>query len=207
MRPRHPLPRKLPKARLPNIWLFSDPRMQADVIELAALLPPGSGVVFRHDSLTPGARWRLLRRLVRVGRARGLTVLVAGTPATAARWGADGVHLRQHDAHRAVQARRTGLLLTMPVHDAREARRAHRAGADGIFISPLHPTRSHPGAPVLGRAAWLRLARLSGAHPIALGGMTAARARALNRVSGIIAGWAAIDAWEEKAARRCARLR
>lgn len=196
---RHPLPPQ---------WLFSDERLTVGVIRLAALLPPGSGVVLRHDSLAPGARWRLLRRLVRVARARGLTVLIAGTPDIAYRWGADGVHLRQHDAHRAAQARRLGLIVTMPVHDAREARRARRAKADGVFISPLHPTRSHPGAPALGPAAWLRLARLAGGQPIALGGMTPTRARQINRrASGIKPGWAAIDAWEEKAAQRQQRLR
>ncbi|HJS12824.1 thiamine phosphate synthase [Sphingopyxis sp.] len=198
MRPRHPF--------LPNAWLFSDERTAAGVTELAALLPPGSGIVLRHDSLAPGARWRLLRRLMHTARVRGLTVLLAGPPATARRWGADGVHLRQRDAKQAGQAHRLGLSLTMPVHDGHEARRARRAGANAVFISPLHPTRSHPGAPALGRAAWLRLARLSGAQPIALGGMTAARARALNRASGIRPGWAAIDAWsdkrEEKATKR-----
>jgi thiamine-phosphate pyrophosphorylase len=187
MRPRHPLPPKLPKQ-----WLFSDERTSVGIAVLAARLPPGSGIVLRHDSLAPGARWGLLRRLMRTARA----------PATARRWGADGVHLRQRDAKHAGQAHRLGLLLTMPVHDAHEARSAQRSGADGVFISPLHPTRSHPGAPTLGRAAWLRLARLSGAQPIALGGMTAARARALNRASGIGPGWAAIDAWAEKATKR-----
>jgi thiamine-phosphate pyrophosphorylase len=191
---------------LPNAWLFSDERIEAGLAELAALLPPGSGIVLRHDSLAPGARWRLLRRLMCAARARGLTVLLAGPPATARRWGADGVHLRQRDAKHAGRAHRLGLLLTMPVHDANDARRARKAGADGVFISPLHPTRSHPGAPLLGRAAWLKLARLSGAQAIALGGMTAARARALNRASRIDPGWAAIDAWsdrrEEKATKR-----
>lgn len=205
MRPRHPPPRKLPPKLLPNSWLFSDTRAQTDVIALAALLPPGSGVVLRHDGLASGARWRLLRRLIRVARARALIVLLAGTPAAAARWSAHGVHLRQHDARRAVQARRAGMLVTMPVHDAREARRARGARADGVFVSPLHPTRSHPGAPALGRAAWLRLARLAGGQAFALGGMTPARARALQRASGIGVGWAAIDAWEEKASKRRAR--
>lgn len=195
---RHPLPTR---------WLFSDERLKVGIAELAASLPPGSGIVLRHDSLAPGARWRLLRRLIRTARARRLTVLLAGLPETARRWGADGVHLRQHEAHRAVQARRLGLRVTMPVHDTREARRARRCGADGVFISPLYPTRSHPGAPVLGRAAWLRLARLSDAQAIALGGMTAARARALKRVSQmgpdrIGSGWAAIDAWEDRATKR-----
>lgn len=187
---------------LPNAWLFSDERIAASVAELAALLPPGSGIVIRHDSLPPGARWRLLRRVMRIARGRRLTVLLAGQPDTARRWGAHGVHLRQRDAKRAGEAHRLGLLLTMPVHDAREARRARRAGANGVFISPLYPTRSHPGAPTPGRATWLRLARLSGAQPIALGGMTKARARALNRASRLSPGWAAIDAWAEKATKR-----
>lgn len=202
MRARYPLPPKVP-----GIWLFSDERARTGLLALAAQLPPGSGIVLRHDSLPPGARWRLLRRLMRMGRARGLTVLLAGTPGTARRWGANGVHLRQRDAHRARQAHALGLIVTLPVHDAREARRARQAKADAAFVSPLHPTRSHPGAPALGPAAWLRLARLAGGQAIALGGMTAARARQLNRASCVGAGWAAIDAWDEKLAKRSSRLR
>ncbi|MFN4358254.1 thiamine phosphate synthase [Sphingopyxis alaskensis] len=200
MRARHP-----PPSKVPGVWLFSDERARTGLRKLAARLPPGSGIVLRHDSRPPGARWRLLRRLMRLGRARRLTVLLAGTPAIARRWGADGVYLRQRDLHQARRAQALGLILTLPVHDAREARRARRAGAHAAFVSPLHPTRSHPGAPALGRAAWLRLARLAGGQPIALGGMTRARARRLNRASSIAAGWAAIDAWDEKPAKR--RLR
>jgi thiamine-phosphate pyrophosphorylase len=197
---RHPLP-----LRLPGQWLFSDDRLTIGIAELAVLLPPGSGIVLRHDALAPGARWRLFRRLMRTARARGLTILLAGRPDVARRWGADGVHLRQHDAARAAQARRLGLLVTMPVHDGREVRRARRAGADAIFVSPLYPTRSHPDAPALGRAAWMRLARLSRTQAIALGGMTGARARELSRARGKQTGWAAIDAWEEKATKRRTR--
>lgn len=197
MRQRHP-----PSPKLPRQWLLSDERLKTGIAELAALLPPGSGIVLRHDSLAPSVRWRLLRRLMRIARTRRLTILLAGLPGAARRWGAHGIHLRQRDASHARQAHRLGLLLTMPVHDARDARRARKARADGAFISPLHPTRSHPGAPALARAAWQRLARLSGTQAIALGGMTPARARALSRASGINPGWAAVDAWEEKAAKR-----
>lgn len=194
---RHP-----PPPKVPGIWLFSDERIRAGMVALAAIVPPGSGIVLRHDSLPAGARWRLLRRLARTARTRGLLLMLAGSPALARRWGADGVHLRQPAAARAAQAHRLGLYVTMPVHNAREARRARRAEANAVFISPLYPTRSHPGAPALGRAAWLRLARLSGTSAIALGGMTSARARKLKRTSGDAPGWAAIDAWEDRAARR-----
>src|SRR3546814_10845938 len=121
MRPRHP-----PLPKLPKQWLFSDERAQAGLAELAALLPPGSGVILRHDGLASGPRRRLLRRLVRTARTRGLIVLLAGMPDTAWRWGADGVYLRQRDVGRAPQARRLGLLIMMPVPDAREARPADR---------------------------------------------------------------------------------
>ncbi|WP_411340149.1 thiamine phosphate synthase [Sphingopyxis sp. J-6] len=186
---------------LPSQWLFSDERIAEDMAALAARLPPGSGIVLRHDGLAKGRRWRLARQLMRIARARRLALLLAGSPAEARRWGMDGVHLRQHLARDAARARRLGLILTMPVHDAREARRARRAGADAVFISPLYPTRSHPGAPALGVAAWLRLARTAGTRPVALGGMTPARARKLKRAGGM-PGWAAIDAWVEKSAKR-----
>jgi len=140
---RHPLPPQ---------WLFSDERLTVGVVGLAAMLPPGSGIVLRHDSLGPGARWRLLRRLMRVARTRGLTVLLAGTPEIARRWGADGVHLRQHDARRAAQAIRLGLVMTMPVHDAQEARRARRANAGR--------RRFHFAPQFDALASWGRVARL-----------------------------------------------
>lgn len=194
---RHPFSRKRPDS-----WLFSDERSEVPVVRLAALLPPGSGIVVRHDRIAPGARWRLLRRLARIARARGLALQLAATPALARRWGADGVHLRQRDARRAAQAHRLGLRISMPVHDAVEARRAFRARADIAFVSPLYPTRSHPGALALGTAAWLRLVRLARGKPVALGGMTPARARQLRRASDLRPGWAGIDAWEEKAAKR-----
>lgn len=207
---RHPLSYTIssPTLSFPRIWLFSDERSAVDVAALAAQLPPGSGIVVRHDSLPPAVRWRLVRRLVRIARARRLVLLLADAPALARRWGADGVHLRQRHAGKAAQAHKLGLRLTMPVHDRTEAPRARRAGAHAAFISPLHPTRSHPGAPGLGRAAWLRLARLADAQAIALGGMSPARARALHKAamaSGITPGWAAIDAWVEKATKRRAR--
>lgn len=194
---RHPLPSR---TGLPQAWLFTDARLGDALFAAVAALPPGSGIVLRHDDLTSGARWRLARRLARTGQL----LLLAGPPALARRWGADGVHLRQPRARQAAQAHRLGLIVSMPVHNAREARAARRARAELAFVSPLHPTRSHPGAPALGQKTWLRLARLAGAQSVALGGMTAQRARVLGRASaasGIAPGWAGIEAWMSLAGR------
>lgn len=197
MRPRQP-----PPLRLPSVWLFTDTRLGDALFAAVRALPPGSGLVVRYDDLPSGARWRLVRRLARVARAREHMLLFSGAPALARRWGADGVHLRDRCARRAGQARRFGLIVSMPVHDTGEARAARRARADVAFVSPLHPTRSHPGAPPLDSRSWLRLAQLAGGRAVALGGMTPARARALNRVSGRESGWAAIGHWLEKAEKR-----
>ena len=75
---RHP-----PPPKVPGLWLFSDERTLTGMIALAAIVPPGSGIVLRHDSLPTGARWRLLRRLARTARARGLVLMLAGSPALA----------------------------------------------------------------------------------------------------------------------------
>ncbi len=194
---RHPPPSR---TLWPQTWLFTDARLGKALFAAVTALPPGSGIVLRHDELAPGARWRLARRIARTGHL----LLLAGPPALARRWGAAGVHLRQPHARESAQAHRVGLIVSMPVHDAREARTARRGHADLAFVSPLHATRSHPGAPALGQKKWLRLARLSGAQPVALGGMTVKRARALRRsaaASGIAPGWAGIDAWMSSAVR------
>ena len=80
-----------------------------------------------------------------------------------------------------------------PAHDRAEALAGKRAGAALLFVSPLHPTASHPGAPALGSRRARRIGAGLGLPVIALGGMTARRWRQL-RGAGF-AGWAAIDAW------------
>lgn len=113
----------------------------------------------------------------RIAKARRLVLLVAGGGLPG-----DGVHKQG----------RTKGLRSWPAHDRAEAIQGWKAGADLLFVSPIHPTRSHPGAPSLGPARAARIGRGLGLSRIALGGMDAARFRALR---GHFQGWAAIDAW------------
>ena len=107
------MPRRHPSP-LPQVWLFTDARLGDALFAAVASLPPGSGIVLRNDELAPGKRWRLARRLARTGHL----LLLAGPPALARGWGADGVHLRRPRAGQAAQAHRLGLIVSMPVHDA-----------------------------------------------------------------------------------------
>lgn len=196
---------------LPPLWLFSDERLQNRLLDVVASLPVGSGVVLRHDDLPVGARYRLMRGVMRVARLRQLTVILAGEVALARRWGAHGVHVRHHMARQLKGAGRRGLLLSMPVHNRREAVRARKMGAHIVFISPLYATRSHEGAAHLGDAAWRRLTRdVGGAQVVALGGMSAAAARVLNRKRGKFhkrAAWAGIDALDQACTIKRAKRR
>jgi thiamine-phosphate pyrophosphorylase len=86
------------------------------------------------------------------------------------------------------------LAVSLSVHDEREAHAACDAGADLVFVSPVFPTRSHPGATVLGAERAARLATISGCPAIALGGMTFGKYWELGPA---FHGWAGIDAWLE----------
>ena len=132
-------------------------------------------------------RRQLFRRVKAIADKRRLVLLLAGSPGEARAWGADGSHGRARP-----RPARSGLQ-SASAHDVREIRTAERNGAALIFLSPVFPTRSHPGAAPLGRVRFGLLARQTGLPVIALGGMDARRARSLMALG--IYGWAAIDAW------------
>jgi thiamine-phosphate pyrophosphorylase len=165
---------------LPKIWLMTDPRGGNPVAAVRGL-PLRSGVVFRHYDEPD--RHALFRAVKKAARRGGHVVLLAGPPATAEAWGADGAHDRSPRASKGLR--------TVAVHNAREAALARRIQADLIFVSPVFATRSHPGAQHLGRIGFGRLAR--GQNAIVLGGMNARRFRSLAALKPY--GWAGIDAF------------
>ena len=165
---------------LPRLWLMTDERLEPGLRAAVRRLPRGSGVVFRHHA-TPmsgrRARWAAVRR---IARARRLILIRAGPIPLPGEAG----------AHNATNTRG---LKTGSAHDRPEAIRRHRAGCDLVFVSPIFPTRSHPGARTLGPVRAAGIARGLPVSPIALGGMNARRFRRLKPLG--FDGWAAIDAW------------
>lgn len=161
---------KCHRHQLPRLWLMTDERMGDRLVPSIERLPKGSGIVFRHDGLLPAARLALFKRIERIARARRLTLIPGG------RGG-------EHGRHPGV--------LTAPVHSRRERVAAERNGARLIFVSPVFPTASHPGARALGRVRFGLLVRGSSIPVVALGGMTRKRARSLSAFK--IHGWAAIS--------------
>lgn len=156
---------------LPLLWLLSDARNDAGLEAALADLPRGSGFVFRHYHLEPGERAARFRHLASVARRGGHIVALAGEAAVARKWGADGIY-----ASTTKLTGTDGLLALATAHDGDELAAAAAAGADGVFLSPVFPTRSHPDATPLGVHGFHVLAQRSPVPVIALGGMTAARA-------------------------------
>lgn len=151
---------------LPRLWLITDARIDARLDRAIARLPRGSGVIFRHYHLPPDERAIRLAEIRRLCRRFGHRMEIAGES-----YGPPSPHR---------------VLAT--VHDLREIARANRFGARAVLLSPVYPTRSHPGGKALGRLGFLLLARRARMPVIALGGMTARRFRGLP-----VHGWAAID--------------
>jgi thiamine-phosphate pyrophosphorylase len=168
--------RHVASSSIPPLWLFTDSRRLPDPRAAVAKLPRGlAGVVFRHDDDLNRAT--LGRDLARICRARRLVLVVAGDARLAAALCA-GVHLR--GGHWPGLVRPRGFV-TSSAHGFPELRRAARAGASLVFLSPVFATASHPEAPTLGPARWSGLARHSPITVAALGGIDGTSARRLPR--------------------------
>ncbi|WP_379553419.1 thiamine phosphate synthase [Qipengyuania sp. DGS5-3] len=168
---------------LPMLWLLSDARNDAELERVLIELPQGSAFVFRHYHLEAGARRARFNALCGLAQAYGHVVILSDNAGTAQKWGADGVY---------GEAERLGpqgaLLRLATAHNSEELQAAEQAGVDGIFLSPVFPTRSHPGGETLGPLGFHVLAQQTSLPVIALGGMNPARAEELDWPR-----WGAID--------------
>ena len=150
---------------LPHLWLISDARNDAGLEAALTRLPRGSGFNYRAYHLESPDRIAPFRKLA------------------ATEWGAGGVY----GAPRSLWPRRRHLRLAT-VHSLSEIGAANLLGADGLLLSPVFPTRSHPGGKSLGPLRFRLLARRAKAPVIALGGMDRRKAKRLGWKR-----WAAID--------------
>ncbi|GMM92033.1 thiamine phosphate synthase [Qipengyuania sp. MTN3-11] len=160
---------------LPMVWLFSDARNDAALESALEALPAGSGFVFRHYHLSPADRAERYRALAAIARTREHRIVISGNNSLAAQLDADGIY----GAAPALGPPTGTMLRLAAAHDGDEIQAALAAGADGIFLSPVFPTASHPDARPLGIHGFHVLAMQSPVPIIALGGMDARRAEQL----------------------------
>lgn len=169
------------QSALPLLWLLSDARNDAELERALESLPPGSAFVFRHYHLAEEQRAARFAHLARVARDAGHLVVLADVASRAREWGSDGVYGAAEPTDGG-----EGLIWLATAHDGEELAAAARA--DGVFLSPVFATRTHPNAQTLGVHGFHVLAQQSAVPVIALGGMTKARAEQLQWPR-----WGAID--------------
>jgi len=168
---------------LPDLWLLSDERNDAQLEAALDLLPSGSGFIFRHYHLDPAERRKRFDDLASSCRGSGHLFVLSGTSQDARDWGAEGAY---GPARRL--GRVEGIARFATVHDLLEMSRAERYGIDAMFLSPVFPTRSHRDGRHLGKEQFRFMASKAKAPVIALGGMTFERAEELGWPR-----WGAID--------------
>lgn len=113
---------------------------------------------------------RLAAEVVQRAHAHGARVVVNAPLELARAADADGIHLNSAQLM-ACTARPEVTLVGASVHNRQELARAAELELDYAVLSPVQPTLSHPGAPVLG---WEGFAALTQGLPLpiyALGGM------------------------------------
>ena len=111
--------------------------------------------------------------VVRQAHSHGARVVINGDSALAAEVGADGVQLNSAQLM-ALTARPEMELVSASCHDRKELERAAELDLDFALLSPVMPTQSHPGAPVLGWAGFARLVKDMPMPVYALGGVSRA---------------------------------
>lgn len=168
--------------RLPDSYLITpEPGDPANWPQFLATLEKAlqrglSLVQLRGKQLDDAALRELAPSVRDLCRRYGAGLLLNGTPQLAASLGMDGVQLGSSALLRYRQrpSEARGLMLGASCHTAEELAHACAMGADFALLSPVMPTRSHPGMLPLG---WEKFAELTAASTIpvyALGGMTAA---------------------------------
>lgn len=172
---------------IPPIILMTDDVRLPDPEPAIRALPADSMVVFRHyDQPERAILGAKLRRLC---RARGILFLVANDLSLTLKLDADGIHLPEYRIHQTPQIYTQipqDLIRTSACHQVNTIRALQQlprvARPDGVFISPIFPTQSHPGAATLKQSDMLAMARFlkeAKMPPIGLGGVTGGTAAKL----------------------------
>jgi len=161
--------------RLPPVYAITQAgKLGVDVFmgRLQAALQNGVRLVqVREKDMDAATLRRFAEDVIDLCHAHSTRVLLNSDIGLAIDTGADGVHLQTAQFMTRNAPPVTGIPWAASCHNREELLQAVRLGAEFAVLSPVLPTQSHPGAPVLG---WDGFAAASRNLPIpvyALGGM------------------------------------
>lgn len=156
-------------SRVPPLLFLTDPERTPRPWEIAARMPPGSGVI--HRGFGRPEALEEARRLRAVTHDRGMTLLIALDVDLADAVQADGVHLpeRSLGAAYALSGRRPDWILTGAVHSVGAALAAR--DVDAVLLSPIFPAGGRSASKSALGVDALRSACSSAIPVFALGGI------------------------------------
>lgn len=182
-------------SRVPPLLFLTDPERTPRPWEIAARMPPGSGVI--HRGFGRPTALEEARRLRAVTRERGMTLLIGLDVDLADAVEADGLHLpeRRLSAAYGLSGKRPGWILTGAVHSVEAALSAR--DLDAVLLSPIFAAGGASAVkPALGLDALSGASK--GSTPVlALGGVTETNVMALtdSGCAGVGAIGGVIDAF------------
>ncbi len=160
---------------LPALYAISNAAelgVEAFLASLKAKLNEGLRLIqLREKNLAITELRELAKQVVALAHAHGASVLLNGDVALVNEVGADGVQLTGTQLAE-LRERPNVNWCAASCHDAQEIRRAEDLGCDFVLLSPVLPTKSHPGAPHLGWEKFAEIAAGSSIPVYALGGLT-----------------------------------
>ncbi|ESQ90561.1 hypothetical protein ABAC460_08725 [Asticcacaulis sp. AC460] len=182
--------------RLPPLFFVTDPARTPHPEDIAALLPAGTGIIYRHFG-EPHAlqRARLLRK---IANDHDLILLIGEDDALAIEVGADGVHLAQKSLPRIAELHRKHphLKLSAACHDLDTLMHmADDTPLQAVFVSPVFASRSASAqnAAALGAKGVHDYTAATGLPVYGLGGITCDTIGGLRDCG--LAGIGAVDAF------------
>ena len=150
---------------------MSDAHRGGDPLEVIKTLPKGSFMIFRHYQ--EKNRAALAKKVLSKCRQRKILCLIGADIQLALKLNADGVHLPE--AHLKKIGHRPkvhkNMIITAATHSFKMVRRAYSLKINAAILSPVYKTKSHPGAPTIGRLQFAKICKHSKIPIIALGGI------------------------------------
>lgn len=150
------LPANIPLIRalaVPAIYAISHAAAMGEALFLQALaqqLSMGLRLIeLREKTLSEANLLQLAEKVMTLTQAFKAKVLLNGSIALAQKIGADGVHLTSRELMQ-LTVKPANMLVAASCHQPDELMQAERLALDFVVLSPVKPTKSHPGAPPLG---------------------------------------------------------
>lgn len=163
--------RRYGMAGLPATIFLTDRQRIADTAQVIRTLPRHSLVIIRDYDVQDRADY--VKEMVTLSRRYGHKVLVGGDIRLALCTRADGVHFPEREVNKALGCKRHRpyWMVSTSAHSAKTLRRIAKGGLDFAMLSPVFPTKSHPGAKTLGMARFRGIGKAAALPLYPLGGI------------------------------------